>query len=330
MGQLSTKRIVDAVVLAAEENRESHPAERWHASQLKEHPQIMEARLGRVRYVCGRLGVGPGSVLLDVGSGIGVNSVLALLCGAKEVHAVEMTPDRLESAKIIARYLGVEDRLHIHGQDVLTLQLPAGSVDAAFSFELLEHVRDIGSLYSKLARWVKEGARVYGRTGANGWNPYRRWRFRKIWAKCDRENYVADREKLIRSLVPGAPPEDVEILVDRTRGEMLDTIRSVALEYARVRALPARRRPRAPRDPKTGQYMDRLLDPLQTMTAMDAAGFSTTLLRPCFKNVTTVNALVAMGQKLVGNVIRGGHPVSLPLAPWLEFLSTRRPLPRAG
>jgi predicted O-methyltransferase YrrM len=325
---LTPTRIAEAVLYAARENPDSHVAEREFAARLNVHPRIIEARVGRIRHVMDLLRVSPGDVVLDVGSGIGLNSVLALLCGAGEVHSVEMTEDRLRSARLIARHLGVEDRIHIHGTDVLALDLPAGSVNAAFSFELLEHVRDVGGLYARLAEWLAPGARVYGRTGANGRNLAYRVLFARAWDTIDRENYVAIREEVVRRIAPDAPDGDVRILVARTRGELLPEIERIALEYRRNGALPPPKAPCAPRDPATGQYMERLLEPERVVRVMDAQGFRTEVVAPSFENVTTVRPLLAAAIRGAGAIIRAAHPVSLWVAPWLEFLSVRDPAAR--
>lgn len=321
--RLTPRRIVDAVLFAATENEASHVAERRLASKLKQHPQIMEARLGRIRYVCSQLRIAPGCVLLDVGAGIGLNSVLALMCGVGEAHSVEMAADRQRSAALIVQYLGLGDRVHLHGQDVLTLDLPPNSIDTAFSFELLEHIRDIAALYHRLALWLKEGGRVYGRTGANGRNVIYQRTIEKTWQVIDQENYTGIREQVIRELVPEIPANDMKRLIGCTRGELLDGIRRIASEYKRNGTIPPPKPPCAPRDPHTGQYMERLLDPYDTMKVMDAQGFRTFLLRPSFRNITTVNPVLSLGLKVVGTVISAAHPVSLPVGPWLEFLSIK-------
>lgn len=325
---LTPSRIVEAVLFAVRQNEGSHPSERDFAARLAKNPEIMNARLGRMRYVCGVLEVKPGDVLLDVGSGIGLNSILALLCGAAEVHSVEMTPDRLSSARLIARFLQVEDRIHIHGDDVLALELPPESIDAAFSFELLEHIRDVGGLYDRLARWLGPGCRAYGRTGANGRNLLYNVIINRGWRAVDRANYVRIREETIRRIVPAIPEKDLQLLVERTRGELIADVERVALEYQRNAAIPSARAPSVARDPVTGQFMERMLDPTRMMRVMDAQGFRTTLLAPCFDHITTVRPILAAAQKWAGALIRATHPASLAVAPWLEFLSRSESAPQ--
>lgn len=320
---LTLSRVHEAIARAARDNAMSHCAEVALAERLDAHPEILTARLGRIRYVCGMLGITPGAALLDVGAGIGINSILALMCGVEEVHSVEMSEDRYRSARLMLEDLGLQERMHLHTEDVLALELPACSMDAAFSFELLEHVSDLAGLYRKLARWMKPGARVYGRTGANGRNVIYRHTFRKTWARIDEENYTAARADLIRGIAPAAPADVVAILVERTRGEMVAGISQVTREYLRSGTLPAPRPPCAPRDPRTGQYMERLLDPFGTAAVMNTQGFETSLLAPCFSNITTTNPWIAGAYKGAGAVIRALFPASLVVAPWLEFLSRK-------
>ncbi len=321
--ELSLRRVIEAVILTAKENENSHVSELEFAGKLEKHPEIMGARLGRIKYACRLLDIKSGDVLLDIGCGSGLNSVLSLLCGVAEVHSVEMGHDRLRSAQLIRDFLGIQDRVHLHGQDVLELDLPPSTIDAAFSFELLEHIKDVGALYRKLARWVKEGSRVFGRTGGNGLNLMYRRTFRKNWDIIDQEHYIDIREETIRSLVPDAPTEDLKLLVDRTRGELIDEVKKVAQEYKHKGTVPPPKSPCPPRDPLTGQYMERLLDPYETARIMDAQGFRTSLLKPNFQNITTVNPIYSLGLEALGQVIRLSHPVSLSFAPWLEFLSRR-------
>jgi hypothetical protein len=176
---------------------------------------------------------------------------------------------------------------------------------------------------------VKPGGRVYGRTGANGKNVVWRRTFPRQWDVIDDENYVEVRRQAIRSVAPQIPDRDLKRLVSRTRGDLMAEVRRVAEEYRDTGRLPPPKQPCPPRDPVTGQYMERLLDPAETIRTMDAPGFETKLLPPNLGHMTIVNPLLLRGLKMVGTVLSLTHPASLPLAPWLEFLSVRRVAPTA-
>jgi ubiquinone/menaquinone biosynthesis C-methylase UbiE len=318
----STVEVSEALVACAEQNQQSMRCETEFAHRAKAHPQIMRARLGRIRYVLELIGAKPGDAILDIGAGVGLNSVLALLCGAGEVHAVEYESARLASARLVVDYLGISGRIYLHDADVLDLDLPMNSIAGAFSFEVLEHIRDTAKLYQNLARWLSGQGRVYARTGANGMNVLRRRLFRREWEKID-ETYSPIRESVIREAMPGVGQDVIELLVARTRGQLKEAIQQVALEYQRNRIVPVEMPPCAPRNPETGEFMERLLNPYRNIELIDAQGFRTTLVRPNFRNITTVGRTLAGVQKVAGKVIALTHPISLYVAPWLEFLSER-------
>ena len=67
--------------------------------------------------------VKPGSVVLDLGAGTGILSLLAARAGARKVHAVETNPAVLLLAEL-ARENGFEDRIEIHHMSSFELTLP--------------------------------------------------------------------------------------------------------------------------------------------------------------------------------------------------------------
>ncbi|WP_165322601.1 50S ribosomal protein L11 methyltransferase [Rhizorhabdus phycosphaerae] len=79
----------------------------WHWGLVRDSKrnQAYEAALRRV--------VGPDSLVLDIGAGTGLLSLLALRAGAGRVVACEMNPAVARMAMAIARANGVEDRLTI-------------------------------------------------------------------------------------------------------------------------------------------------------------------------------------------------------------------------
>lgn len=58
--------------------------------------------------------VRPGSVVLDIGCGLGILSFLALKAGAKHVHAVDVEPNTLNLAKLVAKHNGFEKKIIFH------------------------------------------------------------------------------------------------------------------------------------------------------------------------------------------------------------------------
>lgn len=115
--------------------------------------QRMEAFDRAIRQV-----VKPGDVVLDVGAGSGVLSLMAARAGAARVYAVERTPvARL--ARQLAQRNGLQHIVHVVEADILQVQLPE-PVDVIVSEWLGTLGVDENLLFPVLAardRWLKPG-----------------------------------------------------------------------------------------------------------------------------------------------------------------------------
>src|SRR5687768_14278826 len=143
---LTLDSLSEALAFALEKNPKSHGAEEYLVRDIRNNPHLLRARLKRSEDVLNLLGP-ERNVLGDMGCGNAVNSVLALMNGAGEVHAVEMEDQRFRTAQIVVDYLGLQNRIHLYQIDVLKLDLPENCLDGAFSAEFLEHISDIKAFY---------------------------------------------------------------------------------------------------------------------------------------------------------------------------------------
>jgi cyclopropane fatty-acyl-phospholipid synthase-like methyltransferase len=99
-------------------------------------------------------GVGPGTRLLDLGSGDGRIVIAAARRGA-DARGIDIDPDRVAEARAAARAAGVE--AHFEQGDMFAADLAAVDVVTLF---LLTHVN--GWLETRLRRALEPGARVVG------------------------------------------------------------------------------------------------------------------------------------------------------------------------
>lgn len=319
---LTLAMVCEAVIYAAEKNPCSLGPELNFAAKLKSSPHVLDARLRRMQHVFKQLNVKADCILADLGSGNSVNSILSLMCGAGEVHAIEMGEKRFATAQIIVDSLGLRDKIHLYNADLLKFNLPRKSIDGAFSSELLEHIVDLSALYRRLRGWLKAGGRVYARTGANGKNWLTRKKVKKMWDHVDK-GYQKQRKEIISAKVPHLNADEMSILAERTRGLLANEIEEEIERFMKCGQFPVRKWLCAPRDCFTGQYVERLLDPIGTAKQIDAEGFTTKIIRCDFSSLTIVNPIKRRALEVIGQIIRVTHPLSLCVAPWLEFLSTK-------
>jgi ubiquinone/menaquinone biosynthesis C-methylase UbiE len=96
--------------------------------------------------------------LLEVGCGIGVDSIQLARCGF-DVTGVDLTESAIEVARESARRRGV--RIDFRVGNAEGLDFPDASFDAVYSFGVLHHTPNIERAVAEVHRVMKPGARAY-------------------------------------------------------------------------------------------------------------------------------------------------------------------------
>jgi ubiquinone/menaquinone biosynthesis C-methylase UbiE len=96
--------------------------------------------------------------LLEVGSGIGVDSIQLARCGF-DVTAVDLTESAIEVARDSARRRGVSIDFRVGNAE--DLDFADGSFDAVYSFGVLHHTPDIERAVAEVHRVMKPGGKAY-------------------------------------------------------------------------------------------------------------------------------------------------------------------------
>jgi SAM-dependent methyltransferase len=96
--------------------------------------------------------------LLEVGSGIGVDSIQLARCGF-DVTAVDLTERALEVAREFAAARRVEVDFRLGNAE--GLDFPDDSFDVVYSFGVLHHTPDIGRSVEEIRRVLRRGGRAH-------------------------------------------------------------------------------------------------------------------------------------------------------------------------
>jgi SAM-dependent methyltransferase len=106
-----------------------------------------------------RAQIRPGMYVLDVGCGIGgASRYLAAECGCR-VAAIDLTPNFVEVARILANRCGLTDRIEVRQANALTLPFPDATFDHAWSHDVTMNISDKEALAREVARVLKSGGR---------------------------------------------------------------------------------------------------------------------------------------------------------------------------
>jgi SAM-dependent methyltransferase len=96
--------------------------------------------------------------LLEIGCGIGVDSIQLAKCGF-DVTAVDLTQNALEVAREFAKHRNVDIDFRLGNAE--GLDFPDDSFDAVYSFGVLHHTPDIGKAVSEVHRVLRPGGTAY-------------------------------------------------------------------------------------------------------------------------------------------------------------------------
>lgn len=252
-----------------------------------------------MRRLC-RLGNLYESKVLDVGCGCGWQALTVSMIGNNSVVASDILPSMIDGVKDCVRRLHQTqykfDVTPLLG-DVCELSLPDDSFDAIYSLEAVEHVHDLGKMFDTCARLLKKAGRLIIVNDTNVLNRAVRSETEAMWQK--RENawewssylksirpiehgearpFSVMRREIVTAARPSLDASSVEAVVNATAGLLKSDIEAIARDYKPGDSLPKVPELDWCRNPLTGEYAERLLDPYGMAKMLRERGFSVKVL----------------------------------------------------
>jgi len=238
--------------------------------------------------------------ILEVGCGFGWDAVGLALIGRNEVVASDILPsmvDGMSQCLATMKSKGIDLPVTPLQGDICKLDLPAESFDGIFSTEAIEHVHDLGQMFDACWRLLKPGGTAVLVNDSNQYNAEARdhswgeWDNRDNswehvnWLKeevrpvehADAQPYGVMREARIRAAAPDMGDGDVAKLRKATAGMIYPEIDEAVAQYKRDGSLPTPDPFRWCRNPETGEYSERLLDPFELRDMLAKRGFDVKL-----------------------------------------------------
>lgn len=259
----------------------------------------LDVWLWRMKHFCD-LGRFYGKDVLEVGCGFGWDAVGLALTGNNRVTASDILPSMVEGMTECLRTMQAKgEPLPITPlqADICTLDLPDGRFDGIFSTEAIEHVHDLNAMFRNCYRLLKPGGRMVivndsnrynAAARANSWNSWEArdecWQHSE-WLRTEvrpvehanAKPYGAMREEKIREVAPELTDSAVADLRHATAGMIYPEIEQAVESFKASGKLPHRDPYSWCRNPETGEYSERLLDPFELKAMLKAAGFKVRL-----------------------------------------------------
>jgi ubiquinone/menaquinone biosynthesis C-methylase UbiE len=185
------KATSDATVADVKEFWEAHVNNEYYTDEARASDAYfreIEERRYESHYHLGELFAslhGSHGRLLEVGCGIGVDSIQLAKCGF-DVTAVDLTESALKVARQFAAARGVSVDFRLGNAE--GLDFPDGTFDAVYSFGVLHHTPDIARSVSEVRRVLRPGGTAYVML-------YHRWSLVNLVHRLFRLPYESPRDR---------------------------------------------------------------------------------------------------------------------------------------
>lgn len=242
--------------------------------------------------------------ILEVGCGFGWDAVGLEVLGNNEVVATDILPSMIDGMKEClqaANANGHDLKIEAIQGDICSLALPNESFGGVYSSEAIEHVHDLPAMFQKCYSLLKPGGKILIVNDSNRFNSEFREATFKMWKERDRSQEHAEWLRTAVRPVEHAEAkpyavmrqaiicedsvfshDDLEELVSATAGLTRPEIKEAAATFKASGKLPEPDRFGWCRNPESGEYAERLLDPFELCGMLKNAGFKNVQLRHGF------------------------------------------------
>jgi ubiquinone/menaquinone biosynthesis C-methylase UbiE len=275
--------------LLSEENQNGYPEFFYYYCRKIKDKSVFEKHVLNIKYLFD-LTKRPikDAVILDVGCGFGIDSMILAGLGAREVCGIDVNPAWVESIEKYMRALNWNLPIKVKVADAAKLPYPDNTFDFLISVEAISHYRNVEGFFSEAQRVLKPGGMLIVSDANNGANPFIRRKTDDIWQRFEfgpptasfhghriQKSFRDMRREIIAARFPQIKTEVLERLVDNTFAMGSEEIIKAAERFLKDGTLPNRRFKRgAPAfNPVMNDYIERVFDPLQLAKQMNRIGF---------------------------------------------------------
>lgn len=226
--------------------------------------------------------------ILDIGCGFGLMSIFLGSFGAAKVIGVDSNQEKIAGFESLLKMVSIEDGIvKAELGDACNLAYLEDRFDVIIANDVLSHVRDLGIFQEEVTRVLRPGGRLYVYDDNNKLFLPNLLERRRIWQKCESGpsdnltmrgtdeglSYAEMREKMILDLEPDCNPSQLKYLVKQTAGMYGKEIKSAVFQFKETGKITNRKRFKY-RNPRTGEFPERPLNPYTILKSLRCKGFS--------------------------------------------------------
>jgi 2-polyprenyl-3-methyl-5-hydroxy-6-metoxy-1,4-benzoquinol methylase len=236
-------------------------------------------------------------VFMDYGGGHGMLALLAKAAGIGTVIHNDIYEVSCKDAQCIGNDLDLVADYYIPGDidDVINFRNERDiNINVIANYDVIEHIYDIEDFLNKLKLLSDSYPSVFFASGANELNPRIKKRLRQQhihFENNDREfkaekkptdetrSLIEVRKIIISELNLDLNLEEIDQLVELTRGMMVDKIKQAATNYINTGNLPDKPlHPTNTCDPYTGNWFEHLMDPFHLKNILIKNGYDSEVI----------------------------------------------------
>lgn len=296
MQRYTDQQVIELVKVYAHSSQ--HPDQKVYAASFFKSFHIEEdggaMYLATMRNLM-RLGKMQDCRVLEAGCGLGWDAVTIAMLGNNEVVASDILASMIEGCAESVSALkakGADFDVTPMVGDICEIELEPASFDVICSIEAIEHVHSLERMFDRCATLLRPGGRIVIANDSNRYNLQFRDDTFKMWRERDRswehmaflrtvrpvehahsKPYAAMREEIVRQANPSILDAHCAAIVDATAGMIRPDISELSLSYRSGATLPTPPPFSWCRNPETGEYAERLLDPFEIAEMLTARGF---------------------------------------------------------
>lgn len=233
--------------------------------------------------------------ILDVGCGFGWDTIAVALLGQNQVTANDVRKEMTEPlAKGVAvlQEKGIDIAVQTVTGDICSLEFSPESFDVIWCLQTIEHVHDLDTMFKVWFSLLQKQGRCVITNVNNALNKNTVSETREMWRERDTswdyieqlkksrpienkdiEPYAEMRKKIIREAEATLSVEKIATIAEATAGMTADEIKCVSMSYKGDLTLPSPPPLSWCRNPMTGEYCERLLNPYEIAGMLEAQGF---------------------------------------------------------